>query len=63
MVETIFNAIDIVVVFIVAAIFLASYYIQGHQGNKLYKKKWALVAGWFMVFYFFFLIVDHFIVK
>lgn len=63
MTELIFNALDMVVVLIVAAILLGSYHIQGHGKNKLYKSKRALAGGWFMVLYFLFLIVDNFIVK
>ena len=63
MIEVIFNGLDMLVVLVVAGILLGSYYVKGHDKNKLYKRKWALAGGWFMVFYFFFLIVDKFIVK
>jgi hypothetical protein len=63
MINIIFDALDMVIVLIVAGILIGSYYFKGHEKNKLYRRKWALAGGAFMVFYFFFLIIDKFIVN
>ena len=58
--QFIYDILDMAFTLFAAAILLGSYYFQGHEKNKLYKKKWALAGGCFMVFYFFFLVVDKY---
>jgi hypothetical protein len=63
MVRFIYDILDMAFVLLTATILLGSYYYRGHEKNKLYKKTWALAGGWFMVFYFFFLVVDKYLVN
>jgi hypothetical protein len=63
MIRMIFDALDMLIVLSVAGILLSSYYFRGHEKNKLYGRKWALAGGWFMVFYFCFLVADNFVMR
>ena len=60
MIKALYNVIDTAIVLGVGVFFLVSF--RNASAPKMYKKKWCLWGGIFMVCYAVFLLVDRFIV-